>query len=86
MERNDDFTIADIAVKCRSKTEMYNLLAREGKIYLPPKQDANQNYLRDIMQGNKFYLRCDQVTVIKIPQYKGLRVIDKIHFASSQLA
>ena len=64
---------------------MYNLLAREGKIYLPPKQDANQNYLRDIMQGNKFYLRCDQVTVIKVPQYKGLRVIDIIQFASSQL-
>ena len=85
MEKNDNFTIRDLSVKCKSKIELYNLLAREGKIYLPPKQDASQSYLRDILQGNKFYLRCDEVTVIKVPQYKGLRVNDIIKFASSNL-
>ena len=37
------------------------------------------------MQGNKFYLKCEQVTVIKVPQYKGLRGKDIIQFASTQL-
>ena len=48
MECNENFTVSDIAVKCKSKTELYNLLALEGKIYLPPKQDATQSYQRDI--------------------------------------
>ena len=59
MERNENFTVSDIAVKCKSKTELYNLLAREGKIYLPPKQDATQSYLRDIMLGEKFFFFLD---------------------------
>ena len=81
MDKKEIFTISDLSVKWRSKTELYNLLAREGKIYLPPKQDANQSYLRDIMLGNKFYLEWSQVVVIKVPQYEGLRVKDIIKFA-----
>ena len=85
MEKNDNFTIGDLSVKCKSKTDLYNLLTREGKIYLPLKQDASQPYLRDILQENKFYLRCDVVTVIKVSQYKVLRVNNIIKFASSNL-
>ena len=71
--------------KYGSKTKLYYVLAIEGKIYLPPKQDVNRSYLRDIMQGNKLNLKCDQVTVIKVPQYKRLRVKDIIQFALAQL-
>ena len=85
MEKNDNFTIGDLSVKCKSKTELNNLLARERKIYLPSKQDASQSYFRDILQGNKFYLKSDEVTVVKVPQYKGLRVNDIIKFTSSNL-
>ena len=85
MNQNESFTVSELAVKCKSKTELYNLLAREGKIYLPPKQDATQSYLRDIMLGNKFYLNCSQVVVIKVPQYKGLRVKEIIKFASNHI-
>ena len=37
MNRAKTFTVSELAVKCKSKTELYNLLAREGKMYLPPK-------------------------------------------------
>ena len=85
MNQNESFIVSELAVKCKSKTELYNLLAREGKIYLPPKQDATQSYLRDIMLGNKFYLNCSQVVVIKVPQFKGLRVKEIIKFASNHI-
>ena len=41
--------------------------------------------MRDILQGEKLYLKWSQITVIKVPQYKGLRVKDIIKFASTQL-
>ena len=84
MERNENFTVSDIAVKFKSKTELYNLLAREGKIYLLSKQDATQRYLRDIMLGENLYLRWSQITVIKVPQYKGLWVKEIIEFARTK--
>ena len=85
MDQVENFTVSELAVKCKSKTELYNLLAREGKIYLPPKQDSTQSYLRDIMLGEKLYLNWDQIAVIKVPQYKGLRVNEIIEFASGHI-
>ena len=35
MEIDSIFTIRDLSSKCRSKTELYNMLVREGQIYLP---------------------------------------------------
>ena len=34
MDGVEDFTINDLAVKCRSKSEVYQILATEGGIYL----------------------------------------------------
>ena len=86
MDSNENFTVANLAVKCRSKSELYNLLTREEKIYLSPsKQDATQSYLRDILRGDILHLKWSQITVIKVSQYKGLRVKDIIKFASTQL-
>ena len=41
----------------QSKTELYNLLIRNGKIYLPPKQDTTQKFLRELIQGKKLHLK-----------------------------
>ena len=84
MERQQNFTIRDLAAKWRSKTELYNLLSTEGGIYLPPKQDATQQYLRCLMMGKKKYLKWKDVTVIKVPQYKGLTVRNILRFADSK--
>ena len=40
MEASQIFTVKSLAAKCKSKTELYNLLIRNDRIYLPPKQDA----------------------------------------------
>ena len=34
-----NFSVRDLAAKCKSKSELYNILIRDG-IYLPPKQEA----------------------------------------------
>ena len=51
-------------------------------MYLPPIKDCTQKYLRSIMRGDKLYVKWSDISVIKVPQYKGLRVEDIIKFAS----
>ena len=57
MDSSDLFTVNDLAVKSKSKIELYNVLTREGDIYLPPKQDVTQKYLRDVLLSNKLYVK-----------------------------
>ena len=85
MENKDEFTICDLSTKCRSKSELYNILIREGNIYLPPASECTQKYLRQIMNGTKEYLKWDSIKIAKIPQYKGLRVRDIISFAATKI-
>ena len=83
MQRNIDFNVNDLAAKCRSKSELYNIISREGQIYLCPTQDATQHFLRQILIGDKKYLKCEQIKVIKVPHYKGLRISDILDFAAA---
>ena len=85
MDQRESFTILDLASKWRSKTELYNMLAREGNIYLPPKQDATQKFLRDILMGKKRYIKSEDIRVIKVPQYKGLTVKNILEFAKKNI-
>ena len=81
MEQQFDFTVSDLASKWRSKTELYNVLTREGDLYLPPIKDWTQKFIRSLMRGEKEYVRCSSVHVIKVPHYKGLKVRDIVNFA-----
>ena len=85
MEQRFDFTIADLSSKWRSKTELYNLLTLDGKLYLPPPKDCNQKFLRKLMQGDKLYISWKDVEVIKVPQFKGPAVSDILKFAATQI-
>ena len=85
MENFEEFTINEIATKCRSKKKMYNVITREGQLYLPPEKDATQNFLRSLMQGDKKWIIWDKVKVIKIPQYEGLKVKHVLKFAASKI-
>ena len=85
MERRENITVNDLAAKFKSKTELYNVLTREGEIYLPPKPDSTQKFLREVMNGSKLYIKCSNVAVIKVPHYKGLNVRDLLRFASSKV-
>ena len=50
-------TVADLPEKFKSKVELDSVLTREGNIYLPPKQDATQKFLKEILLGNKLYVK-----------------------------
>ena len=60
-------------------------MSREGKIYLPPKQDETQSFLREIMMGKKKYVSWENFKAIKVPQYKGLTVRDILNFANRNI-
>jgi hypothetical protein len=85
--------IRQIALKQRSKHEMYQRMIVEGKMYLPKEADANSDYIADILQGRKRQvdgawsyrnLLGSAVTQVRVPHVKGLRVADIMEFASEQ--
>ena len=84
MEESNIMTVNDLSSKFRAKSELINVLWREGDIYLPPKRDVTQKYLRKLLHGEKWYVKWSEVKVINIPQYEGLTVNDLIKFAESE--
>jgi len=84
MQDQQDFTILDLASKWKSKMEFYNMLTREGGWYLPPAQDCTQKYLREVIVGEKLYLKSIDVKIIQVPRYEYLEVKDILDFAKSQ--
>ena len=60
-------------------------MIRKGGINLSKKQDSIQNYLRDIMPGRKQYIKCEDISVAKVPQFKGLQVENLLIFAGIKI-
>ena len=84
MESFDQFTVNDLASKFKAKSELINVLSREGNIYLSPKRDVTQKFLRKLLHGEKLFIKCSEVIVVNVPQYEGLRVRDLIKFAERE--
>uniref|UniRef100_A0A7S3NG86 Uncharacterized protein n=1 Tax=Euplotes harpa TaxID=151035 RepID=A0A7S3NG86_9SPIT len=78
-------TTHECGLVARSKREMYRFLGSDGNVYLPPAREANFNYIRDVVEGSKSYVRCYEVKVIRIPQIKTLRVQDLLTFARKHI-
>ena len=85
MDVDHEFTIADLSAKCKSKTELFNLLSREGKIFLPPAKDWTRQFMRELMHGTKQHIKLHKVKVIQVPQYEGLFVKDILKFAKTKV-
>ena len=85
MDVDYEFTVADLSIKCKSKAELYNLLSREGNIFLPPSKDWTQQFMRDLMHWDKRHIKLNKVRVIQVPQYKGLYVNDILKFAKTKI-
>ena len=85
MNVDNEFTVADLSIKCKSKNELYNLLSRERKIFLPPAKDWTQQFMRELMHSEKRYIKLNKVRVIPIPQYERLYVKDIIKFAKTKI-
>ena len=45
--------VRTITAKANSKQEMCRMLQLEGDVYLPPKSQANHNYISEILSGTK---------------------------------
>ena len=77
-------TVNDLASKFRAKSELINVLSREGNVYLPPKSDVTHKYLSKLLQGEKLYVKLSEVEVVNVPQYEGLTVKELVQFAESE--
>ena len=59
-----EITMNELAIKCLSKKEVYNLLCNEGAVYLPPIQDTSRSFIYQILVGDKKYLKWSSVKVL----------------------
>ena len=83
VERN--FTITDFGIKCNSISEFYSILTNEGRLYLQPKRNWTQKFLRQLMIRKKKVLHNDDVEVINVWQIKWLRVPQILLFGRSKV-
>ena len=83
MGKRVHLTVNDLVAKFKSKSELYNLLTREGECYISPKQYSTQKYLRDVLLGKKLYVKWENISVTKVPNYILLQVSEIMRFAAS---
>ena len=57
----------EFASKYRNKREIYNFLAAEVGIYLPPYDNVTIYFLKELMNGEKKMLKTTQIRTIHIP-------------------
>ena len=57
----------EFSAKYRSKREIYNFLACDVGIYLPPYDNVTIYYLKELMSGKKQMLRTTNIRTIHIP-------------------
>ena len=48
-----EFTVLEFGIVSQSKKEVYDVLTVEGGYFLPPIEQANADYISDILSGNK---------------------------------
>ena len=58
----------EFAAKYRSKREIYNFLAADVGVYLPPYDNVTIYFMKDLMFGKKKMLSTKMVKTIHIPQ------------------
>ena len=80
METNQTFAIRDLASKCRSKSELYNMLER-GSDLSSAQTRGHPKSLKGCNDGKYEVLKCSQIKVANVPQYKGLTVRNILKFA-----
>ena len=61
-------TSKEFAAKYRSKREVYNFLATDVGVYLPPYDNVTIYFLKELMGGKKSMVNTKMVKTIHIPQ------------------
>ena len=86
--------VREMALKCTTKAEVYKVLVTSGSIYLPPVDQTNGDFIRDILSGDKLvrhkfifkYVDWNKVRIIEVPHIEGLRIPDLLKFAEKHWA
>ena len=66
----EKLTISDCAVRAWSKKEVYSLLVVQGNLFLPPIEEWNHEFIKQIVQGKKIV---NLFNIIPSLVYKGMR-------------
>ena len=85
MDSFAEIQVSELGIKTRSKKEVYNLLWNEGDVYLSPIEDAYHRFISQILVGDKRYLKCSQIKVCSVPQWKGHLVEHLTSFAKEHI-
>jgi hypothetical protein len=46
-------TRSELQSKVKSKLDIYNVLAKEGQVYLPPFNECSMDFIKDVFCGKK---------------------------------
>ena len=52
-ERRKQYTVHEFGIVCHSKKEVYDILTINGGYFLPPIEQADSDYIADILSGEK---------------------------------
>ena len=88
-EKQNIIDVREMALKWTTKGEIYKVLTTTGEIYLPPIDQINWDYIRDILWGDKpevveinlKYISWNEVKIIEVPHIEGLRIPEILNFA-----
>ena len=47
----DPYNVNELAIKCKSKMDVYDVILNDCDVYLPPIQFANAEYIRAVISG-----------------------------------
>jgi hypothetical protein len=65
----------------KSKLDLFNILSKEGQIYLPPYEYCTMDFLKQILSGNKRYLKNEEISIVNVPRFSelaGKRIYERI--------
>ena len=70
----DQILAAELSWKLKSKDDFYVYLDKHLQYYLPPKNQVNKDFLKQIFTEEKKLLQKRAVTTIEVPRYDELSV------------
>jgi hypothetical protein len=63
--------------------EVFRFLSSECRAYLPNYDNVTIFHLKDIASGVKRMIKCEDVKVINIPQFEGLKIEAILEYATA---
>ena len=63
--------------------KIYRFLSAEVRAYLSSYDTMTIYHLRDLANGKRKIINCENVRVYQVPQYEGLSIADMLNFAKT---